>query len=773
MKITNRILPLLILMFSKTYKLFPHRPYPKKNLIFLLFVISAYQLPAQSLHGKVLALGTEKYLEGATVVLKGSIHQTKVTNQGGDFNFDHLLPGKYSLYVTCLGFKSRKQDVEWNKKDTILQISLVPSVYKLSNIFIISASRKETWTAELPYTTEVVPSPSQSFQMPRSTPEALSAIPGVFVQKTNHGGGSPYIRGLTGNQTLLLVDGIRLNNSTFRYGPNQYLNTIDPFTIHKMEVLKGSGSVQYGSDALGGVVQVLTKEPDFANRKRFGGNVTLKYWNGDMEKTGRGELMYSAPKMAVLAGISVKDFGDLIGGTTTQRQSPSGYTEIDTDFKIKLKITDQAEVILANQFVQQKNVVVFHKIKLENFMINEMERQKRNLSYLKLKWSPENQYFKVVNVLASLNQTLEGRNSQKNGNNTLRQEKDEVSTANVSIDFYSDFNNKWTANSGIEYYQDRIGSTRKDRNTLTQSIENLRGLYPDGATYKNFSIYNLHHLKLHPFNLEAGVRYNCFKASIEDENLGKVNLSPSALVFNGGLNYTFKKHHFYSSISSGYRAPNIDDMGTLGIVDFRYEIPSYDLKPEKSFNFETGYKYYANKWNVTTAVFYNHLNDLITRVKTDEKINGYSVYKKENIEKAIINGAEISIDYKPSNSLLFSNFFSYTFGQNLTKNEPLRRIPPINGYSSLKYTLTKIYFMGEFVWATSQTRLSQGDKEDNRIPLGGTPGWKVVNLYSGYNLKPLQFRLSAQNLFNKDYRTHGSGINAVGRSIWMSMQYEF
>jgi outer membrane receptor protein involved in Fe transport len=122
---------------------------------------------------------------------------------------------------------------------------------------------------------------------------------------------------------------------------------------------------------------------------------------------------------------------------------------------------------------------------------------------------------------------------------------------------------------------------------------------------------------------------------------------------------------------------------------------------------------------------------------------------------------------------VLSNFVSYTFGKNLTTNEPLRRIPPLNGYSSLKYTLDKIYFMGEMGWATSQTRLSQGDKEDNRIPLGGTPGWKVFNLYSGYNLKPLQFRLSAQNLFNKDYRTHGSGVNAVGRSIWLSMQYEF
>lgn len=190
----------------------------------------------------------------------------------------------------------------------------MPSVYNLSNILIVSASRKETSSADLPYATEVINDPSRSFQMPRSTPEALTIVAGVFVQKTNHGGGSPFIRGLTGNQTLILVDGIRLNNSTFRYGPNQYLNTIDPFTIHKMEVLKGSGSVQYGSDTLGGVVQVLTKEPRFADIKGLSGNVTLKYWNGDMEKNGRGELMYSAPKMALLAGISIKDFGDLKGG---------------------------------------------------------------------------------------------------------------------------------------------------------------------------------------------------------------------------------------------------------------------------------------------------------------------------------------------------------------------------------------------------------------------------------------------------------------------------
>ncbi len=88
----------------------------------------------------------------------------------------------------------------------------------------------------------------------RTVPEALSEIPGIQVQKTNHGGGSPYLRGMTGNQILTIVDGIRLNNSTFRYGPNQYMNTVDGMAISAMDVALGTGSVQYGSDAIGGAI---------------------------------------------------------------------------------------------------------------------------------------------------------------------------------------------------------------------------------------------------------------------------------------------------------------------------------------------------------------------------------------------------------------------------------------------------------------------------------------------------------------------------------------
>ncbi|HMF70907.1 MAG TPA: TonB-dependent receptor plug domain-containing protein, partial [Flavitalea sp.] len=129
----------------------------------------------------------------------------------------------------------------------------------------ITSTRKAIKGIHVPYSTQSVSGVYLENHQSRTTPEALIGLNGVFIQKTNHGGGSPFIRGMTGNQTLILVDGIRLNNSTFRYGPNQYLNTIDPFTIRQIEVAKGTGSVQYGSDAIGGVLQIFTKEPAFSS----------------------------------------------------------------------------------------------------------------------------------------------------------------------------------------------------------------------------------------------------------------------------------------------------------------------------------------------------------------------------------------------------------------------------------------------------------------------------------------------------------------------------
>ena len=642
---------------------------------------------------------------------------------------------------------------------------------------VITSQRNPQQQVDIPYSVNSISRKEMDKFSPRTTPDALMNTNGVFVQKTNHGGGSPFIRGLTGNQTLLLIDGIRLNNSIYRYGPNQYLNTVDPFSIDKIEVAKGTGSVQYGSDAMGGVLQMFTKEPVlYKEGQEWHGNVLGKYMTGDMEKTGRGELQYSSQKLAAFVGGTYRDFGDLIGGKNTGKQSPSGYNEYAFDTKIAFAVKDNIQLTFANQFFRQENVPIYHKVVLENYLLNEFDQQQRMLTYARMNIQGHQKLFNQVKLIASWQQGIEGRNFQKNGSSLLTKERDEINTLGFTADINSRLSNKWTVNSGIEIYHDQVGSTK---NEITDSGSGLivekRGLYPDDSKYNNYSIYSLHHLDLGKWIIDGGIRFNAFQINISDATLGNVEISPEAIVFNAAAMYNFNPtHHVYTTFSSGFRAPNIDDMGTLGIVDFRYEIPAYDLSPEKSKNYELGYKLSLPKFYGTIAAYYMNLNQLITRVKIEGQFtDGYQVYKKENMEEAYIKGLEAAANWKFNSAWEFSGGISYTYGQSITKEEPLRRIPPLNGRLAGTYSFLKFFTTAELLFADKQDRLALGDKSDNRIPTGGTPGWQVVNLYAGYQLSPVKFNVGLQNLFNEDYRTHGSGINGIGRSAFLSINYAF
>ena len=139
-------------------------------------------------------------------------------------------------------------------------VAQVDSSKQLPTI-LVTATRSKSSIAKTPFSVSVLDSSKLKQSLLRTVPESLIGLAGVFVQKTNHGGGSPIVRGLTGNQNLLLIDGYRLNNAIFRYGPNQYLTLLDPDLVERIEVVKGTGSVQFGSDAMGGVINVITRQP--------------------------------------------------------------------------------------------------------------------------------------------------------------------------------------------------------------------------------------------------------------------------------------------------------------------------------------------------------------------------------------------------------------------------------------------------------------------------------------------------------------------------------
>jgi outer membrane receptor protein involved in Fe transport len=464
-----------------------------------------------------------------------------------------------------------------------------------------------------------------------------------------------------------------------------------------------------------------------------------------------------------------------VGGDTTGKQKHSGYSEFAYDVKSKLQLTSATTLTIAHQFLQQQDVPLYHKILLENFAINAFHPQQRMLSYARLQLTGHSAFLQQVEVTASWQNTIEGRDSRKNGSVILRKERDEVNTLGLTTNISSRFNTVWSANSGIEMYHDKVGSTRQDINEQNGIGKHLRGLYPDGAQYGNYSAYSLHRFSHNKWIADAGVRYNIFSITINDTTLGRINIQPSSLVYNASLLYKLATgHHVYASYNTGFRAPNVDDMGTLGIVDFRYEVPSYNLSPERSANVEAGYKMRRQKWAAAVSGYYMRLSNLVTRVKSEgEMISGYPVYRKVNTDKGYIHGFEAEVEYQVTSSWKASGNIAYVKGQSITRMEPLRRIPPLFGRVMSTYNKAKWFASAELQFAGKQDRLAQGDKEDNRIPASGTPGWQIVNCYAGYTFSNLRLNVGLQNLLNEDYRTHGSGINGVGRSAFLSATVNF
>ena len=644
----------------------------------------------------------------------------------------------------------------------------------LANV-VVSASRQQISALKTPYSVSVLQSKDIEKLASRATPDMLSNIPGVFIQKTNLGGGSAFVRGLTGNQTLLIIDGIRFNNSTFRYGPNQYLNTIDPSIISKVELLKGSGSVQYGSDALTGVVNFFTLQPEFTAQKTFSGQLSARVATEGMELSEQFKMTYASENTGIVFVGANKQFGDMVRGGGLGLQRPTGYNEWDFFGKIRQKISKKWVLEGLIQTTQQTQVPVFHKIQLENFKINEMDLQKYQRSYLKAIGQYENPIFKKIEISVSQQTSIEQRKLQKNASTTLRAERDEITTLGILADIQSQFSSTWSAHSGIDYFNDQINSTREDINLTNNLIKPLRGLYPNDAGYQYQSIYSIHHLDLDAWQVESGLRFHQNVASLPDTTLGLTKVHSSALVYSLGVARAISQGiSVYANTSSGFRAPNMDDLGSLGIVDFRYELPAFDLKPEYSQNYEIGIKISKAKFFQELTLFQTELENLITRIKTSNVLQGYPVYEKRNVDKAFLRGGEWSGRFDLSNSVSAKANISYVYGQSVTLNEPMRRIPPLHGGVNISYARKNLLLNSELLFAAAQDRLSAGDKADNRMNPLGTPGWAIINVQANYLFNAhLSISLQAQNLGDVDYRMHGSGINGVGRSLWGQIHLKF
>ncbi|MCP5062423.1 MAG: TonB-dependent receptor [Ignavibacteriae bacterium] len=644
------------------------------------------------------------------------------------------------------------------------------SLYSTDEV-VISASRYEEEISQVSKAVSIIPQNLIKIRNPLNVANLLTGNVGVWMQQTNHGGGSPFLRGLTGNQTLIMIDGIRLNNSTFRYGPNQYLNTMSMSEIERVEILRGSGSVQYGSDALGGVVHLLTKSPKIGLVNDFHTGIELKYLSSQMEQSANSYINYSTPNSGHRVSASFKKYGDIVAGNNLGKESPSSYDEYSFNFKNLHMISEKIFLTYNYQFLRQNDIDRFDQVSQRGYEYYKFDPQIRHLAYLKSEMFSSNKLAEKISLTFSWQQSSEERKTKKNDIDIKTIEKDVVDTWGASLLVYSKLRNNWILNSGIEYYYDYVKSKATIIPLFDDSKLEKRGLYSDGSKSHNISLFSLSNIYLNDYEIGFGARYNYAALVIHDSEFGQPIINPDAITGYALLAYNISDNlKVISKINTAYRIPNINDVSSFGLFDYGIEVPNNDLLPERSINYEVGMKFNNSNVHASIFLFRSDLTNLITRVKTtykgDEFYNGENVYKKINIGESFIQGIEFGIKYSPSEVLIFINNLTYTYGENISKNEPMRRIPPLNGSLSMLYNYNKnIEFRIEYLYAFQQDRLSSGDIDDHRINENGTPAWNLFNIYSNYKLGNITIGLGLNNLFNEAYRMHGSGIDGIGRSF--------
>ncbi len=668
---------------------------------------------------------------------------------------------------------------------------------------IISATRSEDEAFLSDRSLNVIGSEKITQHAPRSLPELLRESTGVFVQHTNYGGGSPILRGMVGPQVLLLVDGIRLNNSVFRTGPLQYANLIDPYAVERLEVVRGPGSVLYGSDAMGGAIQALTffpRDRRYTNDKADGRGL-IKLGSASREATYHGMLDSGFEGFGFNVNATYRDFHNLRAGGDVGAQPYSNYSQVNSSGKLMYRFNGAADgVTLSAGYMLTR---MYDVGRAENLEVKDSYNLYQNDHYLAFVKA----HFPVAAMHTDFDLTFayqrffEEKDSVKldeSHETELKRTRDHTTVDTFNLDVQGTtklFEDRLRITFGGEYNHDDIDSSRQNRSGTDIWTDNALTPFPDGSSYQLGGGYVYLRGKALPtnwaaeLNLNAGYRiqYMGGKADANGSNPA-ADYSNLAHVAMAGIQANYL-HYFTSAFtwSQGVRAPNLQESVQVGDTGDWYHVPNNDLKPERSntlellLRFDTPYIYGSGSGYVS------FISDVIKRVSTTTDDGQDTVMDKQVVHnvnggKARMYGTEGELGFRFGHGVSLDGSVTYTYGTEEKSDGgeiPLSKIPPLFGRVALRWehTVNKdldVLAEAYVLWATKQDRLSENDLTDVRIPEGGTPGWATVNLRVALDLyQHARLTLNAENLLDKKYKYHASGIYSPGTNVIVGVEGRF
>jgi outer membrane receptor protein involved in Fe transport len=638
----------------------------------------------------------------------------------------------------------------------------------------------------------------------RVTADLLRDAPGVHVQQTSAGQGAVVLRGLVGNQVLLLVDGIPLNNGTYRDGPGQYLATIDPETIERIEVVRGPASVLYGSDAQGGVVNIITQPHPGALGLSLGGAVQAS--SATMGGRARLSAGYGSGTVQVRAGFTLQAADDLRAGPPVGAQDPTGFDALGADTRVDWAPAGSHQLTVGVQHWRMADVPRYDRY--WNFRAPDpgpdvdyaLAPQARQLGFLQ--WSyhsvtPALRHLTATASVAVQQEDLRRRRRRGDGTPapTIQYTEDHVLTPGLSVVGESQFaavDRPVTLTWGSEGYHDVVDARGEVRDLTGQLIDTLTrstasgpiptGRFPDGATMTRAGVFlEADAPVVDGVRLSAGARWSGTRAEAEvgTELGGRVENTTSALTAQGGTVVRVATPiDLVARIAQGFRAPNLYDLTNLGAVPGGVVVPNPDVRAERSLTYEAGVRAHTTATAGELVAYRTLIHDFIDRVPAafngDTLLDGQRVYQGQNVGEARLWGLEAEVGHRIG-PIQARGTVLYTYGDQRLGDgtvEPMSKIPPLSGIAEVRWTATdgRLWTAYRLSWATRQDRLSSRDLTDTRIEPGGTPGYTAHAVVAGASL-PGGITLSAglENLTDALYRTHASGVDSPGRHVWVGM----
>lgn len=796
--------------------------------LFILSILTARGLLAQQV--KVIDKTTLQPIE-EVYIYNNSRNKVVSTNFEGRANLQ-----KFSLGDTLTFQHPAFQRLSITLRKIIQNNYLVKLAERsvvMDEIFV-SASKRAQEITDIPQKIERIDQEQILFNNPQTAADLLQNSSKVFVQKSQLGGGSPMIRGFAANSVLIAVDGIRINNAIFRGGNLQNVISIDPYALESTEVLFGPGSIIYGSDALGGVMNFRTKSPElsFAEGKTISHlNTMANFSSANNGLTFHVDAGMGFEKWGVLTSITYSKFGDLRSGGNFYDDFPdfgkreeyvirrnatdvvvenddvtlqrfSGYKQLNLMQKFRYKISNKWKATYGFHYATTGDIPRYDRL---------IERENGDTGqFVSAEWyyGPQIWMMNSLNVEHFAQSTLfdkvsgtftqqwfqESRNDRDFRSTQLRNREENVHVYITSLDFDKYFNENKELFYGLEGIYNYVASEATETNINTGTKTATATRYPDGGSdYTQLAAYAKYKQDLAAnLTIIAGSRYSHIllnadfgEGTFYDFPFENIELNTGALSGSLGLTYRpWNNLQFNLKAATGFRAPNVDDVAKVfdsepGTVI----VPNPNLKPEHSYNLDFSIiKDFNESARLEINTYYTWLKNAMVRgdfqfAGQDSIIYDGVLSKVEamvNSGQAYIYGASIGFSAELNPNFGLNSVLTYTNGRDISNNEPLRHVAPIFGMAGITYKAEKIRIKAytEFNGKKDISDFSPSERSKTHLYTPeGTPAWATFNMRASWQINPeIQINAGVENIFDQHYRPYSSGISAPGINFTLTLR---